>query len=150
MGAVSWFLMIAVGLALMWAQTRTRYDVVDQILVRMAGGAFMGAGTVGFDGWIGNMISTVLGWITSLADSLGAPWLGNTVVWIGVLGVALLWVAAMLPDNIFEKDAPDWLLYSGVILPSMMGSVPGPLGNGLTQVFQWAGDVMVSFVAGLI
>jgi hypothetical protein len=38
----------------------------------------------------------------------------------------------------------------GLILASLMGQMPGPVGEGIAQVAEWAREVMVSLVGRVI
>lgn len=147
---VSFGLMVAVGIALMWAQTRTVSGRVDAILVRLSGAAFAGAGVVGAAGWLGSAMSSVLGWLISTINSISTNLVGEGVAVLIVLGIGALWVGAMLPDKVFKHDPPDWLLYSGVVLPGLLGSVPGPLGHGLESIIHWAGAGMAGLVGQVL
>ena len=144
---VSWLVMIAIAIGFLWAMTRTDVPLADAILVRFAAASFVGSGVIGATGVIGDWMNAALGWLTSFIDGLTVEYLGSAVVWIVVMGIACMWVCAMLPDKWFKYDPPDWLLFSGPVLPALLVAVPGRLGDGLTTVITAAGEGMVSLSA---
>lgn len=144
---VSWILMLAVGGFFLWGTTRVKIRWADAVLVRLAAASFVGSGVIGATGVLGDWANAALGWVANFIDGFGVEFLGATVVWIVVMGIGALWVCAMIPDKWFVYDAPDWLLYSGPVLPALLVAVPGPVGNGLTAVITGAGEGMVNLVA---
>lgn len=142
---MSWVLMVAVGGGLLFAM-KYAPAWLDFILVRAAAGAFAGAGTIGAVGWLGTLMRTVLGWLIRLVDRIGIVMLGAAVAWIIVAGVGALWVGALLPDRLFKYDAPDWLIFSGLILPSLLIAVPGRAGDMLRAAVELAGHALINGV----
>lgn len=145
--SVSWLVMIAIGAGFLWGMTRTKVPLADAVLVRLSAASFVGSGVIGAAGVLGNWATAALGWVTSVIDGLTVDWLGSAVVWIVVMGIGCLWVCAMIPDKWFKYDAPDWLLFSGPVLPALLVAVPGRIGDGLTTLITAAGEGMVSLIA---
>ena len=144
---VSWLVMIAIGIGFLWGMTRTKVPMFDAILVRSAAASFVGSGVIGASVVVGVWMTAALGWLTSFIDGLTVEYLGSAIVWIVVMGIACLWVCAMIPDKFFKYDPPDWLLFSGPILPILLVAVPGRLGDVLTTVITAVGEGMVSLIA---
>ncbi len=147
---MSWVLMVAAGFACTWVMTRTSSRLADMILVRIAAACWIAAGMIGAAGWLGQWMRSVVSWVTKAADRIGNQAIGTSIVWIVAAGVGLLWVGAMLPDRIFRYDPPDWLLISGLVLPSLLVAVPGHLGIGLRGVTEWAGHGAQNLISGLV
>lgn len=146
---MTWVLMTAIGVAAMWATRRVRNRTIDFILVRLAGGAFMAAGLLGVGGVLGRWVETGIATAISVADQLGAATLGSAIAWIIATGLGALWVAAMLPDSWFRFDPPDWLVWSGIIAPSLLASVPGPVGSVLRQITHAAGQAVGAMTSAM-
>lgn len=145
----SWVVMTAAGIGCMVAMKFTN-EKIDFILRRVAAACFAGAGTVGATGWIGTATDTLMEGFVSITDHMSKGVLGAPVSWILVAGVGLAWVGAFLPNKLFALKFPDLLSYSGLVLPPMLASVPGSLGDGLDQIVTWCGTGMVTMVGGLI
>lgn len=62
--------------------------------------------------------------------------IGAGVAWVAWLVLALSWLAGMVPETWFRGDVPDGLSLSGVLLPSLLASVPGTVGNAMTATMQ--------------
>ncbi|MGH3973470.1 MAG: hypothetical protein ACRDS9_09100 [Pseudonocardiaceae bacterium] len=146
---MSWIVMLAAGVGCMFAMRFTSQRI-DFVLRRVAACCFAGAGTIGAVGWLGNAIDTVVSWVVTTADTLSSGVLGTPVVWILAAGLGFAWVGALVPDRWFQFRFPDWLSYSGLLLPPLLASVPGNLGNGLDLVVTWCGNGMVDVIGGLI
>lgn len=146
---MSWFLLVVTGVALLFSQ-RFLPPRVDFVVVRLAGGAFMGAGLIGANGWLGETIDWAVQTMISLTDRVGAQALGQAVAWILAAGLGLLWIGAMLPDKLFRYDPPNWLVWSGLVVPALVATVPGVLGDFLRRVTTWAGAATQNLVGGLV
>lgn len=142
---MSWILMTAVGFSLMFAMKFTP-DKVDFVLVRLAGGSFIGAGLMGASGWIGSLIDATLGWLVRTINHLSQSAFGTGVAWMVAAGIAALWIGAMLPDKYFKYDPPDWLVIGGLVLPSLVAMVPGRAGSFFDTVITAAGQALNSGV----
>ena len=147
---LSWVLMVAVGFGCTWAMTHTDSKLLDMILIRFAAASWIAAGMIGAVGWLGDWMRSATTWVTRNADHLGHQAIGTSIVWIITAGVALLWVGAMLPDRLFSYDPPDWLLISGLVLPSLLVAVPGHLGVALRGATEWAGHGAQHIVGGWV
>ena len=142
--------MVVFGFGCTWVTTRTDSRILEMILIRLAAASWIAAGMIGAAGWLGDWMRSVVGWVTRTADHLGHQAIGTSIVWIVAAGVGLLWVGAMLPDKLFSYDPPDWLLVSGLVLPSLLVAVPGHLGVALRGVTEWAGHGAQNLVSGLV
>ncbi|HEY9411752.1 MAG TPA: hypothetical protein VIP77_19390 [Jiangellaceae bacterium] len=149
MGAITWVTLAGIGAILMFLMRFTP-ERVDFVLVRLAGAAFMGAGLIGMSGWIGDVADSVLGWASRATDQAAVVVIGSTVMWVIVALLALLWIGAMLPDSWFQLDPPDWLVITGLVLPSLLVVVPGGLGEFLRSVTTWAGEGMTTLVTSWV
>lgn len=150
MGAVSWVMYVALGGLCMWAMRWTANKALDGVLVRVAAILFVGAGLVGAHGWIGSALTWVTAAITNVAGLMGHAVVGASLVAILALVLSVMWVAAMIPGKQFKWDAPDWLIIGGLILPSLMASIPGPMGEGLRTVVTTGGQLATGIVSGLV
>ena len=138
---MSWILMVAVGIACLVGMKWTP-PKIDFILVRAAALSFVGAGVIGASGILGDMLDTAVDWVVDLADRAGNAAVGVGISWFVVAAVGALWVGALLPAKVFSFDYPDWLVFSGLILPALIASVPGPAGGFLSEVITTAGETM--------
>lgn len=143
--------MILVAELFMWGARRVkpirRFDPTP-IMVRLAGACYVGGGLVGVQGWLGDALTGVLGWVMSWADSLGQDAVGVGLAAILAIAVGVMWVGAMVPDQLFEADLPDWMVRFGLLIPSVLASAPGPVGEGLRNIVYWAGDLAMGLVSG--
>lgn len=146
MGATLWLLLVATGVGLMWAMRYTTIGWLDAVLIRASASSFVGAGIVGAGGWVGDLISGLVGAVTKFGGQIGMAGLGTGAVWVVWLGLCGMWVLTMLPETWFAKPIPDWLVFAGAFLPSVAGAIPGPLGDGLERVITTLGQLMVNAV----
>lgn len=137
---MSWFMMTALGGLLMWAMRWTNNRILDGVLVRLAAVFFVGAGAIGATGWVGSTLTTSTSWVVSITNGMGSEAVGEGVVWVLAAGLGLMWVMAMIPGKQCRFDYPDWLVIGGLLLPSLLSSVPGQLGLVLRQVITVAGQ----------
>lgn len=144
MRGTTWVVLVVTGVMCMWAMRYTQRALLDAVLIRASAAAYAGAGVVGASGWLGGLIAGVTGWVTATGQSLGAAALGSAAVWVVWLVLSLMWVATMLPERVFHRSIPDWLAFSGLVLPGLAASIPGPLGHGLHQVITTVGTAMVT------
>lgn len=149
METVTWVLLTAFAVALMWASQYTPKKI-DPILWRIAGCSFIGAGMAGIDGWIGSLIQAVTGTVLEVTDDLGVALLGTGVVVILIAGAGAAWVVGMLPGKLFRWDPPDWLVVGGLLLPALLEPVPGKLGEGLRATTDAGGGLAVDLVTWLV
>jgi hypothetical protein len=141
-----WLLLVAAGVGLMWAMRYTQHAMLDAVLVRASAFSYAGAGVIGAGGWIGRMLAGLVDGVNSAAASLGVAALGTAAVWVVWAGLSLAWVLTLLPEQWFGRDIPDWLAISGVVLPALAASIPGPLGQGLHDVIEACGGLMIDGV----
>lgn len=145
---VSWILLLVVGGFFMWLITWSENDWLDAFAVRAAGCSFVGAGTVGADGFIGRLVTGTVDWVMSTTNDLSAAALGATVV--GIIGALLgaVWLVAMAPSKLFRYNAPDWLLISGFFFPSLLIQVGGVVGDVLRSIIiDFGANGMVGLVS---
>lgn len=124
MPTVAWVLLVVLGFLGLKLVPRARSRTLRAVLVRVAAFLFLAAGTVSAGGFVGQLIS-------SLVHFSGA--VGAGVAWVGWLFMAVFWLAGIVPETWFAGDIPDWLSASGVLLPSLLASVPGPVGDTMTS-----------------
>lgn len=146
---MTWFLMVVAGFGCMVLMRWTN-PKLDAVLIRLAAACFIGAGLIGVNGWLGEILRSVTGWLTHTTDQLGAAALGTVVVWIVALLLGATWVCAMLPHKAASVRFPDWLIVGGIFLPSLMTGVPGPLGDGLRTAMEMAGNAATQLVGSLL
>ncbi|MGL5830484.1 MAG: hypothetical protein ACRC0L_13095 [Angustibacter sp.] len=147
---MSWALMVAVAMGLMWVMRYTEQDWLDAVLIRLAASAFVGAGLIGASGWLGEVMTSGTDWVMKTGDSLGSQAFGTAVVWIVTAGLMIAWILSMLPEQWIKFDPPDWLVISGLFIPSLQVSVPGLLGQVLRNVTTWAGSGINMMISGLV
>jgi hypothetical protein len=145
---MSWILMTAFGFAAMFAMRYTP-DWLDFILVRVAGFSFIGAGLIGVAGWIGDLINGTIGWLFRTINDVSSSALGTGIAWIIAAAIAFLWIGGMVPDKLFSYDPPDWLVVSGLIVPSLAAMVPGKAGNAVDAVITAGGQALTNAVGTL-
>lgn len=148
-GMISWLVYAVAGGVFMVAMKWTP-KWLDVVLVRLAGAAFVAAGIAGLTGWVGSLTDTLLGWASNIADQAAIVIVGAVVVWMAVAVTGLAWIGGMLPDKLFRLDPPDWLVVSGLVLPSLVVVVPGAVGDFLQMVFLWVGDLFAQPFAQLV
>ncbi len=147
---MSWILMTAVAMGFMWVMRYTEEDWMDAILIRLAAASFVGAGLIGAAGWLGEVMTSGIAWVMKTGDSLGSQAFGTGVVWIVTAGLMIAWILSMVPEKWIRFNPPDWLVISGLFIPSLQVSVPGLLGRGLRIVTTWAGSGINMLVSGLV
>jgi hypothetical protein len=143
----SWIATLLLGFGAMQLMKRTP-DWLDAILIRAAALLVAGAGAMGLTGWLGGVFTYLLGkltdfvnWITS--GAFGTPLMGILAFFVGVL-----WVGSFLPERLFRGDYPDWLIFAGLPLPTLLTLVPGKAGDFLEMLVlsgshwlvQWVGS----------
>jgi hypothetical protein len=146
---MSWFLLVVAGLGLLAAQ-KFLPPRIDFVLVRLAGGAFMGAGLIGANGWLGQAMDWAVQTMIDITDRVGAAALGEAVAWVVAAGLGLMWVGAMLPDKLCKYDPPNWLIWSGLVAPALLATVPGAIGDVLREVTTWAGTATQDLVGWMV
>lgn len=107
---------------------------VDWIFVRTAAILFMAAGLVGATGWLGNTLANVFNVSSSSLDSVATIAVGGSIMALVWFGLAVFWVACLLPDRWFSKQTPDWLSVGGLLLPAGIAVIPGPAGAFLMSI----------------
>jgi hypothetical protein len=146
----TFLLLVVVALACMWAIRYTSSQRLDAVLVRAAAIAWTAAGTVGAGGWIGAILTGLRDGLNGAGQAILGAAVGSTAIWIAWLVLALYWVLTMLPAKYFNKSMPDWLMYAGLLLPSLAVTIPGKLGHGLAQIILGLSHAMVTGVTGLV
>ena len=129
MPTVAWTLLFGLGLWTLRSMPRAKHKTIKAVMVRLAAILFLVAGTITAGGLIG-------GWLRQLVHLTGQ--VGAGIIWVLWLIGALSWLAGMVPEKWFKGDVPDWLSMSGLVLPSLLASVPGAVGHGMTVMMQAA------------
>lgn len=150
MQATLWVLLTALGFVVIAFMDRIPQAFLRAVAIRSAAVSFIGAGTIGAAGWIGAASASVLAWANGVGNDLGKEALGTAALWVVWLVLSAAWVATMLPESWFRGDIPDWLSVSGLFLPALTVTVPGPVGDAFTRLFEWLGDLAVAAVSNLI
>lgn len=150
MGATLWFVLVAAGFGLIAIVEKAKHSTLKAVLVRVAAFAFIGAGTIGATGWIGDLMDGTVSWVNDTARDMGVSAIGTGAVWVVWLSLAIGWLLCILPESWFSGDIPDWLSVSGVLLPGLAASIPGPIGDFFQRLFTTIGDLMVTGVSNLI
>jgi hypothetical protein len=130
---VAWTLLAAIGFWILRTMPRTKHKTVKAVLVRTAAVLFLTAGAIGAGGWIEEAFT----WLVELAGDIGGG-----VAWVLWLIGALSWLAGMVPEKWFRGDVPDWLSMSGLLLPALLTSVPGPVGDAMTRAMTGVSDLV--------
>lgn len=146
---VSWFVCAAAGAMCLWLMRLTP-PVVDRVLKRLAGACFLAGGLAGLSGWVGQAMTACLSGAQRITDAMGVQAVATPVWWIIAAAVGLSWLAGMLPDSMIRGHLPTWLIYSGLVLPALLASVPGRFGQGLRTVTYAAGGIVGQWVAGMV
>jgi hypothetical protein len=101
--------------------TRIR-STLDAVMVRCAAVLFLVAGMIS----AGGVVGAALSWFVGVTGSVGSG-----VIWVAWMLLALTWLAGIVSEKLFPGDVPDWLSLSGLALPSLLASVPGPVGHSV-------------------
>lgn len=144
-----WFVMIVAGTGLLYASRHVN-KMFDPIMDRAAGALFVGAGVLSTTGWVGDLLDAVVGWLVSAANSIGDAAVGTGLAWIAAAALGIMWFGAMMPQKLVAYRFPDWLLYSGVLLPGLLASVPGTMGNMLDGGITTIGTAANAALSGLL
>jgi hypothetical protein len=140
MPTVAWTLLFGLGLWTLRSMPRAKHKTIKAVMVRTAAILFLVAGTITAGGFIGGLLRQLV----HLTGQVGAG-----IVWVLWLIGALSWLAGMVPERWFKGDVPDWLSMSGLALPSLLASVPGAVGHGMTVAMQAAHDTVGTGLSGL-
>lgn len=150
MPATLWVLLTVAGFALLTVMSYIKQATLRAIAVRGAAFSFVGAGTIGAAGLIGALTANVIAWVNGVGTDLGRDALGTGALWIVWLFLSIAWLLTMLPESWFGRDIPDWLSVSGLFLPALCVSIPGPVGEFFRAVFDAIGEFMVTAARNLI
>lgn len=150
MSPTLWLLLTAGGWALLWVMKYVGKPTGQALLVRAAAFAFIGAGTIGASGWIGQTLRGLLDTANTTGNQATSAAVGAGAIWIVWMFLAGAWLLCLLPESWFGRDIPDWLSISGLILPSLSSAIPGPVGDFFTTVFTTIGSAMANGARGLI
>lgn len=144
MSATVWLVLTVLGFVTLRSMVYMRHATLKAIAIRFAAFAFLGAGTVGAAGWLGHAMTAVIGAVNRIGAAAGAAAIGTGAVWIVWALMAVAWILTLLPERWFGRDIPDWLSMSGLILPALAVTIPGPFGQALRAVTKAVGGLMVS------
>jgi hypothetical protein len=130
---VAWTLLAALGFWILRNLPRAKHKTIKAVLVRTAALLFLAAGTISAGGFVGEALA-------KLVELTGA--IGGGIAWVLWLIGALSWIAGMVPEKWFRGDVPDWLSVSGLALPPLLASVPGPVGDAMATGMNGVSDVV--------
>lgn len=151
MSATVWLVLVTIGFGLLrYVTPHTGHDLLKAILARVAACAFIGAGLIGGAGWLGGALHTAVGWVNAQGGSAMAATIGTGAIWVIWAALSIVWVLSFLPDDWFAKDMPDWLSVSGLVLPALAVSIPGPMGSFFQTLNQTLGGLMIHFANAAI
>lgn len=150
MTATLWVLLVVAGFGGLWCVDKAKGGLLKALLVRAAAFSFAGAGMIGASGWIGTAMEKVVAAVNEAAAEAGTIALGTGAVWIIWLGLGLAWILTILPESWFGAEMPDWLSVTGLVLPALAVSIPGPIGNAIQGIIHGAGQMMISLVGGAV
>ncbi|TCC33851.1 hypothetical protein E0H75_42080 [Kribbella capetownensis] len=147
MTTMTWISALLLGVAAMFLMKFTP-NWLDAILIRVSALLVAGAGALGVTGWLGDAFTWLLSSFADLVNYLSKGAVGTPLMWLLSAFVGALWVGALLPERLFRYDYPDWLIFAGFPLPSLLASVPGKAGDGLQTVVLGGSHELVKFVGG--
>lgn len=150
MNATLWVLLVVAGFGGLWCVDKAKGGLLKALLVRAAAFSFAGAGMIGASGWIGTAITKVIAAVNEAAAEAGMVALGTAAVWIAWLVLGLAWILTILPESWFGAEMPDWLSVTGLVLPALAVSIPGPIGNAIQGIIHGAGQLMISLIGGAV
>jgi hypothetical protein len=144
MSATVWLVLTVLGFVTLRSMVYMRHATLKAIAIRFAAFAFLGAGTVGAAGWLGHAMTSVIGAVNRIGAQAGAAAIGTGAVWIAWALMAGAWILTLLPERMFGRDIPDWLSMSGLVLPALAVTIPGPFGQLIRAVTTAVGGLMVA------
>lgn len=144
---MSWFIFSALAVGLMYLMKFTP-PKIDFILVRVSALLWLSAGLAGLDGVIGRMVTSGVAGIMDAINSVTGQAVGTAAGWLVALFVSVAWIGAMLPDKTVGMKRSTVLVVSGVVLPTLLSSIPGSAGEMLRAVILPLGGIMNSIVTG--
>jgi hypothetical protein len=150
MSATVWLVLTATGFGLLRALPMVGHDLLKSVLVRVAAFAFIGAGVIGASGWIGSWFQAAVGWINTQGSAAMLAAIGTGAVWVLWLGLSIIWLLAVLPHGWFAFHMPDWLSVTGLALPALAASIPGPVGDFFQTVNKDIGNLMIHAASSAI
>ena len=141
MPTVAWTLLAGLGYWNLRKVPKAKHKTLKALMVRLAAVLFLTAGTITAGGVIGRLLHSFV--------HLTGQW-GAGLVWVLWFLGAMSWVAGMVAESWFAGDVPDWLSLSGLALPSLLASVPGPVGHGIATAMTSAHDTIGTGLASLV
>lgn len=145
---MGWVFLTVCGVGCLKLMKRVRKEVTEVALERAAALFFLAAGVAGIGGWLGHMVTTVVGALMRIIDRAGSSITGGSVAWIAVTALAFAWVCALMPH--IEGRFSRWLAASGLFIPSVLSIVPGALGEALRGAVSALGSVVASGMSWLV
>lgn len=139
-----WVFLVAAGVFFLWLVPHVGHHLAQAASVRAGHLALLGAGTVGAAGVLGGWIQSLLGAVVGAVGASSAALLGTRAV-VGLIALALCvaWVLGILPMRWVRFDPPDWLAWTGLILPAIAVQIPGPVGHLVAGLITGTGQVVV-------
>lgn len=147
-GPASFVLLTGLGFIMLYLMQYTD-DTLDAVLVRLAAVLFLGAGFVGASGVIGTAVHKAFVTSNTQGDAIARTALGSSVMYLVWLGLGLLWLLCFIPERWFSKAIPDWLSVLGLLLPTGVETIPGPVGKAMVHLMRSIATFVDTPVAAL-
>ena len=123
---------------------------LQAILVRTHALLFLAAGLIGpfIGGWPGGLTRWAIRSINNLGGDMSSRAFDTPIV-PGLITICLsaFLVLTFLPESWFKRSIPDPLSLSGLLLPGLLVSAPGPIGAAFRSLFEIVGFPMAELVA---
>ena len=89
-----------------------------------------------------------------IATAATTPGLGHGVAvaipWLLTAGLAVIWLAALLPNRV-AGDKMTWgLAWAGMFIPGLIATIPGPVGRTFVATFGWIATHTAAGVSAVI
>lgn len=147
--AALWVLLAILGCVCLAGVQFVEWAWLKATLVRAAGLLFITGGLVQAGGLLGDTLDGLVDGVLKLANQTGTAVVGTTIV-VGALVAVLCaaWLLGMLPQKVSRMDPADWLMVSGLFLPALARSIPGPIGEAFRNLFDAIHDLVAPYVVG--
>lgn len=138
--------LLVLGALCLWGASLIRVRVLGALVERIAAVSILAAGVAGAQGWLGQAIAWLVATIGRIGGSVSESAAGGSVVWVLAGALSIAWLLALLPDSVFAWRYPRWLVFAGLLLPSLAASIPGQFGAFVRSVH----DLLAGFVIELV
>lgn len=147
-GGISFVALVGFGWLSLWAMKQTG-PWGDFILERVGAVLMLAAGFVGAGGIVGQFLNWTTHGAMHLADLFGRQLVGASIVGLLGLVLGLLWIFAFLPKRFFKWGFPNWLIWGGIVLPSVVKAASGPAAEVVNAILSALGLGALSITSGL-